>query len=68
MRFNQPNNRFKIEGISTTRLGQILQMTNPRYEYTISDGNNGTENITFSDEQDYHDFKQTLKFYLHHAK
>ncbi|OFY49456.1 MAG: hypothetical protein A2W85_06335 [Bacteroidetes bacterium GWF2_41_31] len=68
MRINLPNNRFKIEGIRANRLGQILEMTPPRYEYTISDGANGTENITFSDEQDFQDFRQTLKFYLYHEK
>jgi len=65
MKLNLPNDKFKVEGIDPHRLGQILQMTTPRYEYLITDGLDDTNNISFADEQDWHDFRQTLKFYKH---
>ena len=63
MKLNIPNDKFKVEGLDIERLSKILELTKPRYLYLISDGVNMTTNITFEDEQDFHDFKQTLKFF-----
>ena len=65
MKLNLPNDKFKFENLESETIGRILQTQKPRYDYLITDGANGTNNIIFQDENDFHSFKQTLKFYKH---
>ena len=63
MKLNIPNDKFKVEGLDIERLSKILELTKPRHLYLITDGANMTLTINFQDEQDFHDFKQTLKYF-----